>query len=65
MRGGNEPGSEYERNPAVLGKEEVIIHVALTAKPEMFNLDFRPNPARRPYHSAIAKIMELLAACGI
>jgi hypothetical protein len=65
MRSGNEPGPRCERNATVFGEEEVKIHVALTAKPEMFNLDFRPNPARGPYDSAVAKIMKLFAACGI
>jgi hypothetical protein len=65
LRDGNELVSWSQGNATVACKEEIVIDVALTTQPKMFDLNLGPHSARRAYHSAVAKIVKLFAALRI
>jgi len=46
----------------VFCEKKVKVHMAFAAQPEMFHFNLARMPVSGPNHSAIAKIVELLAA---
>ncbi|HTZ56496.1 MAG TPA: hypothetical protein VMB49_00295 [Acidobacteriaceae bacterium] len=57
--------SRHQGNFTVFGKEEVVVDMALTAKPKMFDLHLVPNPMGGTYDPTTTKVVELLAALWI
>jgi hypothetical protein len=58
-------GPARKRNTTVLGEQEVVIQMALTAEPEMFNLNVAPIPLHCADDPTTAKIMKLFTALRI